>query len=309
MFKKNTALTGLFIGSFVKTADGTLATSGTPTAAMVQDGTPAACGNIPAYDATAKGWIVTLSAGTMNANKVGLHFELTNYQPIDILLTTETKQMADLQDLAAGAAMNLATSAVGSAAITAGAVTKMQLGLAVDSTVAKEATLTAGTVTLAAAYDDAKTAAQVGDAMTLAAGANASGTFTVGAVTKLQLGLAVPGSQMDLVNAPNSTALSAIKTALTLPTGIPKNVALPNFTFPMWDASNPEVVKSGLTVTGTIRKDGGAFAAIAGAISEIAATGMYTVNLAQAEMNADLIELKFVAVGGSDQPVLIKTNA
>lgn len=218
MFKKNTAITGFNVGSFIQVADGAEKTTGTPTAAMVQDGVAAACGNVPAYDATLGAWKVILSAETTNCNVLGLKFSLSGCFPKNFDLSLETKKMADLQDLAAGA-------------------------------------------------------------------------------------------QMDLVNAPNATALAAVKTALMLPTGIPKNVALPNLTFPMWDSSNPEQVKSGLTVTGTIRKDSGAFAALAGAITEIGTTGMYKVDITQAEMNADLIELFFEAVGGSDQPVLIKTNA
>ena len=313
MIKKNTAITGLFLGSFIQTADGAAKTTGTPVGTKIIDGTASTLGATPTYDATVGGWKVTLSAGAVNGDNIGLHFILSACQPIDISISTETKKMADLNDLAAGAQMDLVNAPNGTA------VTAIQSGLAVDSTVAKAAACSEARLANLSGASALPSITEVrlseldaanlpADIDTIATSLN-DGTVTLHTDYDAAKTAAQAGNEMDLVNAPNSTALAAIKTALTLPTGIPKNVALPNFTFPMWDISNPEVLKTGLTVTGTIRKDGSAFGAVAGAISEIASTGMYTVDLTQAEMNADLIELLFEAAGGSDQPILIKTNA
>lgn len=77
-----------------------------------------------------------------------------------------------------------------------------------------------------------------------------------------------------------------------------KNIALSNFTFAMIDAADDITGKTGLTVTATISKDGGAFAACTNAVSEIA-NGLYKINLTAAEMNADIIILKFTATGAN----------
>ena len=74
-----------------------------------------------------------------------------------------------------------------------------------------------------------------------------------------------------------------------------KNVAFPNFTFPMFDSGG--LLKTGLTVTSKIRKDTGSFATIAGTVTEIGTTGWYTVDLAQAETNATVLAFSATASG------------
>lgn len=76
-----------------------------------------------------------------------------------------------------------------------------------------------------------------------------------------------------------------------------KNVALANFAFPMFDAAG--ALKTGLTVTASIRKDNGSFAALAGSVTEIGTTGWYTVDWAQAETNADVIAFSAAASGAN----------
>jgi hypothetical protein len=68
------------------------------------------------------------------------------------------------------------------------------------------------------------------------------------AITAIQLGLAHAGDKMNLIDSPNSTALRAIKTALSLPTGVKRGVALSFFKFVMYkkgtNTPQPSIVPS-----------------------------------------------------------------
>lgn len=72
-------------------------------------------------------------------------------------------------------------------------------------------------------------------------------------------------------------------------------------------SSDHVTASTGETVTGTISKDGGAFAALTNAISEIG-NGMYKVNLTQTEMNADVITLKFTAANSDQRVITVYTT-
>ena len=93
------------------------------------------------------------------------------------------------------------------------------------------------------------------------------------------------------------------------PAGVRKNVALSNFVFLMVDSTNHLTPKAGLTVTGTISLDGGAFAALTNSVVEIA-NGFYKVSggFTQAEMNADVVALRFIASGADQRSVIIFTS-
>jgi len=126
-------------------------------------------------------------------------------------------------------------------------------------------------------------------------------------------------------NLPNSGALTDLATAAVLatvdavvdaiklktdnlPSGVQKNEALSNFEFLMVDSTDHVAAKTGLTVTAQISKDGGAFAGCSNAVSEIG-SGVYVIDLTQAEMNADVITLKFTAAGADQRTVTIKTSS
>ena len=64
---------------------------------------------------------------------------------------------------------------------------------------------------------------------------------------------------------------------------------------------------TGKTLTGTIQKDAGAFAALTNSITEIS-DGYYMVDLTQAEMNADTINLLFTETDCDDQPYTVYTT-
>ena len=104
------------------------------------------------------------------------------------------------------------------------------------------------------------------------------------------------------------TEVQAIKDKTdNLPSGIAKNVALSNFEFLMIDATDHVSAKTGLTITAQISKDGGAFAACTNSAIEIS-NGLYKINLTQAEMNVDIITLKFTATGADQRTITIITS-
>lgn len=85
-----------------------------------------------------------------------------------------------------------------------------------------------------------------------------------------------------------------------------KNTALPGYEFQMVDATT-FLPKTGLTVTGMVSKDGGAFGALTNAISEISG-GTYTVNLAAGDLNANVSNLQFTATGAAQANNVIITT-
>jgi hypothetical protein len=82
--------------------------------------------------------------------------------------------------------------------------------------------------------------------------------------------------------------------------------------FPMVDSAAPATFKSGLTVTDTgYYKDGaGSWTALAitDTVTEIATTGMYTLELTASEMNHDLIMIKVTGSGAADSAIIIRTT-
>jgi hypothetical protein len=79
--------------------------------------------------------------------------------------------------------------------------------------------------------------------------------------------------------------------------GIKKNTAFADFTFPMYDGTDPTTLKTGLTVTATRSLAGAAFGSCANAVAEIGTTGVYVIDLAAADLNADAVGLRFTAAG------------
>lgn len=93
----------------------------------------------------------------------------------------------------------------------------------------------------------------------------------------------------------------------TNPAGVKKNTALTAFTFFMADAADHVSGKTGLTVTAQRSIDGAAFGACANAVSEISA-GLYKITLAAADLNGDVIALKFTGTGADQTTVIIVTE-
>jgi hypothetical protein len=110
------------------------------------------------------------------------------------------------------------------------------------------------------------------------------------------------GGRLDLL-------MDAIKAKTDdLPSGLPKNVALANFEFLMVLSSDHITPATGKTLTEQISKDGGAFAACTNNSAEVS-SGVYKLNLTQAEMNADVIVLKFTETNCDQRTITILTSS
>uniref|UniRef100_A0A6H1ZQE5 Uncharacterized protein n=1 Tax=viral metagenome TaxID=1070528 RepID=A0A6H1ZQE5_9ZZZZ len=84
-----------------------------------------------------------------------------------------------------------------------------------------------------------------------------------------------------------------------------KNVAR-TIVFVMVDATDLATLKTGLTVTAEISKDGGAFAASTNSVAEIG-SGFYSLLLTAGEMNANVVAVKCTATGAAYQNLIFYT--
>jgi hypothetical protein len=121
------------------------------------------------------------------------------------------------------------------------------------------------------------------DGVALAAGAITSTKFAAGAIDTAAVGAGVVGA-------------------------VDKNAAFSNFEFLMVDSTDHVTPKTGLVVTGTRSIDGGAFAAVAGAIAEVA-NGIYQFDALAADTNGDLITWRFISATADDVFVTFRTVA
>jgi hypothetical protein len=93
--------------------------------------------------------------------------------------------------------------------------------------------------------------------------------------------------------------------SLTSDFRIKKNTALPNFTFLMVDAvGNPATA---LTITAQRSLDGAALTTMANAAAEIS-NGLYKINLATSDTNADFVAYRFSASGAKDRIIAFPTQ-
>jgi hypothetical protein len=87
---------------------------------------------------------------------------------------------------------------------------------------------------------------------------------------------------------------------------VKKNAALNNFTFQMTDSTN-HAPAPGLSVSGTKSLDGGSYTATTNAVTAIG-NGMYKINLTAAEMNGNIVALRFTATGADDLNIILVTQ-
>lgn len=93
---------------------------------------------------------------------------------------------------------------------------------------------------------------------------------------------------------------------VAIQSGIKKAAALTKFQFLMTDSTNHNPA-TGLTVAGTVSKDGGAFASITDTVTEVS-SGTYEVDISATEMNANNVTLRFTATGADDLVVTLRTD-
>jgi hypothetical protein len=106
-------------------------------------------------------------------------------------------------------------------------------------------------------------------------------------------------------------SISAIKAKTdNLPSGIKKNTTLNNFEFLMIDSTDHITPKTGLsfgTGDSKVSIDGGAFANTANNAAEVA-NGIYKINLDAADLNGDVVTLRFAISGADPRLITIKTS-
>lgn len=113
-----------------------------------------------------------------------------------------------------------------------------------------------------------------------------------------------PPTAAELTSATSGLATAA---AVALLQVYPKNTAVSKFGFAMYLTDG--TLATGVTVAGTISKDGGNFASLGDAPTEIQTSGCYEADISQTEMNADEILLKFTGTGCVPLVVKIRTQA
>lgn len=102
------------------------------------------------------------------------------------------------------------------------------------------------------------------------------------------------------------TVLAAVDTVVEgLPRGFPRNQTVPNFPIVMVSAVDHRTPLPALTVTAERAIDAGAFEACANAVTEVSG-GAYRITLATADINGDLVLLRFTAPGADTLLLTLK---
>lgn len=130
------------------------------------------------------------------------------------------------------------------------------------------------------------------------------------AITEIQSGLATASALSTVDSNVDSILADTGTDGVKLEAGqvfIKRNVAFSNFCFVM-NNSTTYVPQTGLTVSGEVSLDGASFGSLANSVSEVG-NGVYVVDLAQAETNAQSFTLRFTATGALDRLITIVTQA
>ena len=111
----------------------------------------------------------------------------------------------------------------------------------------------------------------------------------------------------DEARSGHTTAGSFGEGVLLAEVRVKKNTALSNFMFLMVDETDFATPETGLTVTATRSIDGAAFAACANSATEVG-SGVYKINLAAADLNGNVVTLKFTATGAAQRTITVVTQ-
>jgi hypothetical protein len=117
------------------------------------------------------------------------------------------------------------------------------------------------------------------------------------------------GARIDdsITSRASATIWTSALATILASTGVQKNTLLPGFEFLMVDETDGKTAETGLTVTSTRSIDGTAFGACVNSATEVG-FGIYKIDLAAADLNGDVITLRFTAAGALDRFITIKTN-
>lgn len=100
--------------------------------------------------------------------------------------------------------------------------------------------------------------------------------------------------------------LSLSSGRVAIQSGVQKGVALTKLQFLMTDSTTDDPA-TGLTVTGQVSKDGGAYASLTDTVTEVG-SGMYEVDVSSTEMNANNVSLRFTATGANALNFTLRTD-
>lgn len=217
-----------------------------------------------------------ISGDTAAADNAESFFDGTGYAGTNNVIPTVTT----VTGIAAGGitAASIATDAIDSDAIAASAVTEIQSGLA---TAASLSTVEGKIDTIDTNVDSIL-------------------VDTNSIESKVDI---IDGIVDDILQDTGTTGVVIAGSQIF----IKRNVALPNFMFVMTSATT-HVPTSGLTVSGEISIDGGAFAAFSNSVVEVS-DGWYKINITQAETNGAIIAIRFTATGADELPISFVTQA
>jgi hypothetical protein len=139
-------------------------------------------------------------------------------------------------------------------------------------------------------------------------GTNGAGLTALGDTRVATINTKVAGLTYTVANQVDANSLTVGDKSgysLTSDFRIKKNTALPNFTFLMVDAAgNPA---TGLTITAQRSLDGASLITMANAAAEIS-NGLYKINLAASDTNADFVAYRFSSSGAKDRIIAFPTQ-
>lgn len=132
-------------------------------------------------------------------------------------------------------------------------------------------------------------------------------TVTGGTITTLSGHTPQTGDSYPRLGAPAGASISADIAAVRsgLPLRPTRGSGLPNFTFSMVNTAGDPL--PGLTVSGLVRVDNGAFVALANSVSEVGA-GFYSANITAGEMSGDEVTFLFTATGAVSRSFYMVTQ-
>lgn len=119
--------------------------------------------------------------------------------------------------------------------------------------------------------------------------------------------IGTPGTIYTVPAAFSDNPMRGTDSALLAAITIQKNSAYSNFPFEMVLTTDGRTPATGLTVTGERSIDGGAYAAVSGAITEVG-SGTYKINLLAADTNGDKIIYKFSSATADDTKIAVVTS-
>lgn len=253
----------------------------------------------------------------------------TYTQPTGFLAATfPSGTVANTTNVTAGTiTLVTSTTTVGSVAGAVGSVTGNVGGNVTGSVGSVIATVTANTIQIAGAVVS-PTIAQIGVNIVNIAGSASAGTAGYAGVdwgqvtnkttTNALTGTSIAASQTitAVTGAVGSVtgnvggnvvgSVGSVTAAVAITSNVKKNQALAAFEFVM-TSSTTHIPTAGLTVTATRSLDGGSFAACANAVAEVG-NGVYKIDLAATDTNANTIMLRFTATGADNRLISIVTQ-